>query len=62
MGRRSGNGEKIRRKQPMHINAKILRTTTIIATLMSTSRKNVGNYIQSRTQRTARRTKRKRIF
>jgi hypothetical protein len=46
-GRRSGKGEKIRRQQPLHISAKIPTTIAIIATLMATLRKNVGNYIQS---------------
>jgi hypothetical protein len=34
-GRRSGKGEKIRRKQPMKISAKIPTTIAIIATLMA---------------------------
>jgi hypothetical protein len=45
----SGKGEKIRRKQPQHINANILSTIAIIeiiATLVATTRKNVGNCIQ----------------
>jgi hypothetical protein len=45
-GRRSGKGEKIRIQQTLHISAKILKTIAIIATLMATLRKNVGNYIQ----------------
>jgi hypothetical protein len=46
-------GAKIRRRQPLHISAKILAT---IATLMATPRKNVRNYIQSGTRRITRRT------
>jgi hypothetical protein len=46
-GRRSGKGEKIRRQQPLHNRVKIPTTIAIIATLMATPRKNVGNYIQS---------------
>jgi hypothetical protein len=44
---RSGKGEKIRRQHRLHINAKIPATIAIIATMMATLRKNVGNYIQS---------------
>ena len=44
-GRRSGKGEKIRRKQSLHIRVKIPATTAIISTLMTMSRKNDGNYI-----------------
>jgi hypothetical protein len=46
-GRRSGKGEKIRRQQPLHIGVNIPTTIAIIATLMTTPRKNLGNYIQS---------------
>jgi hypothetical protein len=44
-GIRSENGENIRRQQPLHISPNIPKTNSIIATLMTTSRKNVGNYI-----------------
>ena len=44
-GRRSGKGGKIRIEQPLHNTVKIPTTIEIIATLMATPRKNVGNYI-----------------
>jgi hypothetical protein len=44
-GRRSGKGEKIRRKQTLHIRANILATIAIITTLMATPRKNARNCI-----------------
>ena len=44
-GRRNGKGENIRRQEPLHISAKIPTTIAIIAKLMATPRKNVGNCI-----------------
>jgi hypothetical protein len=46
-GRRSGKGERIRRRQPLHISARIPTTIVTIEILMVTLRKSVGNYIQS---------------
>jgi hypothetical protein len=46
-GRRSGKGEEIRRKYPLHISANILETIAIIATLIATPRKNARKYIHS---------------
>jgi hypothetical protein len=46
-GKKKWKGGKIRRQQPLHISAKIPTTIAIIATLMATLRKSVGNYIQS---------------
>jgi hypothetical protein len=40
-------GKRIRRHQPLHISERIPTTIAIIATLMATLRKSVGNYIQS---------------
>jgi hypothetical protein len=41
-GRRSGKGGNIIIQQPLQISENILETISIIATLMSTSRKNDG--------------------
>jgi len=41
--REPGKGEKIRREKPLKINAKILTTIVITATLMDTLRKNFEN-------------------
>jgi hypothetical protein len=46
-GRRSEKGVNIRRQLPLHINTNIPTTIAIIATLMATLRKSVGNYIQN---------------
>jgi hypothetical protein len=45
-GRRSGKGENIRTQKPLQNNGNILTTIAIISTLITTLRKNDGNYIQ----------------
>jgi len=45
-GRRSVNGEMLRRWKPLHISARILENIVTIVILMGTLRKSVGNYIQ----------------
>jgi hypothetical protein len=57
-GRRTENGEWIRRMHPPHINVRILTNIAIIATL----RKLYRNYIQSRSRRNTIRKKRKTTF
>jgi hypothetical protein len=44
-GKKKWKGGKIRRQQPLHNSANIPTTIAIIATLMATPRKSVGNYI-----------------
>jgi hypothetical protein len=46
-GGRSGKWENIRRQHPLSISENIPKTIAILATLMVTLRKSVGNYIKS---------------
>jgi hypothetical protein len=48
-GQRSGNGENIRRQYPLQISENIPTIILMIATLMATLRKSVGNYIHGLT-------------